>query len=339
MSDATIVTSEPAFFRSSTEEPHLRRRKAILAEHPEVRALCGYDRNTIWITLLVGIAQLALAYGVARSELSYWLVLPLAYFVGSVLSHWSAMSIHETSHNLAARASLGNRAVAWLANLSMVLPMAETFRRYHLKHHTHLGVEEEDSDLPRAVEVRWIGAGRIAKLLWLLVYPVAYLIRGASYAGRLSRAEALHMAFMLAVNLALYEALGWRGMVYLALSTAIGHGPHPVAAHFIHEHYVFAPGQETFSYYGILNWVTFNVGYHYEHHDLPSIPGSRLPAYRRITDKHYADLVSHTSWTWVLWHFVTSRVMGAHSRIVRTREVHDLGRQRAASRDSTPSPA
>jgi len=81
------------------------------------------------------------------------------------------------------------------------------------------------------------------------------------------------------------------------------HGLHPVAAHFIHEHYTFADGQETYSYYGPINLIAFNVGYHNEHHDFMNISGWRLPELRRLVPE-YATLTSHTSWTAVLYRFV-----------------------------------
>ncbi|HEV8549100.1 MAG TPA: fatty acid desaturase, partial [Polyangiaceae bacterium] len=78
-------------------------------------------------------------------------------------------------------------------------------------------------------------------------------------------------------------------------------------------------GQETYSYYGPLNRIAFNVGYHNEHHDFPYIAGSRLPALRRLAPEFYENLHSHDSWTLTLVRYVTRPSLGGHSRVRRAR--------------------
>jgi sphingolipid 4-desaturase/C4-monooxygenase len=309
--------SDMRFEQTDEVDIHRTRRKALLAKYPDITKLFGYDRRTIGVTIAVAIAHIGIAALLVWAHSGVMMMLASAYTVGAVLSHWLGQTIHETSHRLAARTRWANRALAWFANAPMVLPIAETFHRYHVEHHAHLGIVGHDADLPLPIEIDLVGKSRFAKFIWLTLYPAVYFARGARYARRVSAPEIANAVVIALINVALWKLLGPIGFAYLALSTFIGHGLHPVAAHFIHEHSLFSARQETSSYYGPLNRVTFNVGYHVEHHDFMNIPGWRLPEYRELVAPEYHALVSHTSWTRVLWEFIWRTDMGPASRLVR----------------------
>jgi sphingolipid delta-4 desaturase len=66
-----------------------------------------------------------------------------------------------------------------------------------------------------------------------------------------------------------------------------------------------------------LNLVAFNVGYHNEHHDFPSVPWNRLPRVREAGRQYYDGLVFHTSWTKLLFKFLFDPSLSLFSRMVR----------------------
>jgi sphingolipid 4-desaturase/C4-monooxygenase len=114
-----------------------------------------------------------------------------------------------------------------------------------------------------------------------------------------------------------FAYFGANALLYLTLSFAFSVGLHPVGARWIQEHYTLDPRQETFSYYGPLNLVSLNVGYHNEHHDIPSIPWNRLPRLRAAAPEFYNDLACHNSWTKLLFGFIFDPRYSLYCRIVR----------------------
>jgi sphingolipid delta-4 desaturase len=313
--DRNGAAGMPGFAWSADEEPHAARRREMLEKYPEIKKLYGPCPRTKYICTALVAAQIALAFFLRDAPL--WLLVLVAYAVGGVINQALLLAIHELSHNLAIRKPWQNRLFAMFVNLPVGVPVAETFRYYHLLHHLHQGDPKLDTDLPTELEARFL-TGRLRKLLWLSVQGLAYALRPLIVHPKApSAVEIANVIVVLAFDAAILYFFGWRSLLYLPLSSLIVMGLHPIAGHYISEHYVFRRGQETYSYYGPLNRLAFNVGYHNEHHDFPYIPGSRLARLRRIAPEFYDGLVHHRSWALTLWHYVMRPDLGGHSRIRR----------------------
>jgi sphingolipid delta-4 desaturase len=287
----------------------------MLRKYPQIKELYGPCARTKYVCALLVALQLGAAYLLRGAP--WWLVLLAAYLFGGVINQALLLAIHELSHNLGFEKPWQNRLFAVFINLPVGVPVAETFRYYHLLHHVHQGQEGTDTDLPTELEGRLL-RGPLPKLFWVMGQGFAYALRPLFvHPKRPSLAELGNLALQLGCDLLILHFWGARALAYLPISSLIVMGLHPVAGHYISEHYLFHPGQETYSYYGPLNRLTFNVGYHNEHHDFPYVPGSRLARLRRIAPEYYDSLYHHDSWTSTLWQYITRADLGGYSRVKR----------------------
>ena len=306
------------FKHSKAPEPHRNRTKQILRQHPEIRELIGPSQVTFWWTAAVVALQVAVAW--AASSSPWWLVVLLAYTVGAFANHALFVLIHECTHRLVFKRKLPNAMTGLLANVPLFFPGAASFTKYHLKHHAFQGVYELDADLPRRWEARLVGHSALGKALWLLFYPFFQAARpfGMTEIKVMDPYTWTNILVQIAVNVAAYAAWGPKAVAYFAMSFFFSIGLHPLGARWIQRHYLTEDGeQETFSYYGFLNRLTFNVGYHNEHHDFPSVAWNRLPEIKTAAPEFYQELKSYQSWTRLLFQFLFDREISLYSRMVR----------------------
>lgn len=277
----------------------------------------GYDPNFKYQVLLLMVIQFTLAY--LMKDFSWTIVFLVAYTIGGVINHALLLALHEISHNLAfghAR-PLHNRIFSLIVNFPIGVPCAISFKKYHLEHHRYQGDEELDVDLPTQFEARMF-FNTATKFVWVVLQPFFYSLRPMFVNPKNPLPlEIVNMVLQFSVDALVVHYWGGKSLTFMIASSLLGMGLHPVAGHFISEHYMFAKGYETYSYYGPLNYVTFNVGYHNEHHDFPSVPGSRLPMVKEIASEYYKDLPQHNSWTRVLYEFITDPAIGPYARMKR----------------------
>lgn len=315
-----LAWRDSEFAREDLDDPHPKRKQTILDNHPQVRYLCGIlGWKSDWIIIFMVGVQLVCAYGFGRVWDASWLTLILsAYAIGGSMIHIAGVILHETCHCAVGSTVLSNKIWTLIANIPIPVPIGISFRRYHLEHHTFQGVEGKDPDLPLAIEIPLIRGATWKKFLWMSLYPLMYVVRGAAFGKTPSDWEIINWITQLSADYILYQVCGFKGMMYLFLSLWLGYSFHPVAAHFIQEHYTFTDGQETYSYYGWANWFFMNIGYHNEHHDFPAIPWHLLPFVKASAPESYDTLGYHSSWIGVLWNFITDKNLGPVSRVVRS---------------------
>ena len=294
---------------NGADRSHVERRKLILAKYPQVRELFGKDPLTFKITAGIFVGQLAIAAWLGWLGLSYWwLSLLAAICVGAYANHANFVVIHDAIHNCVFESTLANKWTAILADLPNAFPTAMGFRCYHIKHHSHLSAYDYDADIPSKWEVEWVGNSTWRKAVWLFFFPAVQLARLSRLKGTvpiLGMWTYINIAVIAVFDLFVLWAFGPNALLYLFFSFwfSVG-GLHPLSARWVQEHFAFGPDQGTFDYYGPLNKLALNIGYHNEHHDFHEIPWNRLPELKAMAPEFYDDLRCHRSWTALLVTFV-----------------------------------
>jgi sphingolipid 4-desaturase/C4-monooxygenase len=313
-----MVKRDKDFQYSQQPEPHKDRTKQILKSHPEVRNLISRHPASIIYVLFIVVIQVVIAMYLGGGP--WWLALIIAWFVGAFANHTLFVLIHECSHNLIFKNRKANMIAGILCDLPMSIPTAISFRSYHLKHHAFQGNYYLDADLPNKWEARLIGNSFIGKAFWLLLFPIFQALRPP----RLKEINFMNIwtvinwVVVFGFDFVLVYYFGWISLLYLIASLTFSIGLHPLGARWIQEHYLTYPPQETYSYYGPLNIIALNVGYHNEHHDFPSVPWNKLPQIKKTAPEFYDKLVFHKSWTKLLFKFLFDSKLSLFSRMVRS---------------------
>ena len=308
------------FISKDYKDIHSKRNILISKAHPEIKDLFGPSIYTFYYAIFIVFLHLMIAYFIR--SISIIPLLFIAYSIGGILSQNLFLINHDLSHNLAFRDIYYNKILAIFCNIPSLFPYALIFKQYHIDHHRSLG-SDIDSDIPLEIEAK-LFTKKLGKIIWysnqILFYALRpMLIKPIKY----DRFIYINIICINATNILLYYIISSKGILYLLLSFYFAGGLHPVSAHFISEHYILPKDielckktkLETYSYYGIMNLLTFNVGYHIEHHDFPNIASINLPKLRQIAPEYYTNIPIHKSWLSLIYQFIMDDAISLFNRI------------------------
>jgi len=315
------IIAKGDFLWTSAPVSHVYRRRLIFEKYPEIEKLYGNDPKSGCFAIFTMVLQMWIAYEISRSSLGWPAVVLLTYFVGATLNHSHFSAMHELSHGSFWDPYWLNLAHLLLVNIPMGIPAGVGFWRYHIDHHVFFGVDGLDIDIPTQLEC-YVFQGAFMKFIFVLLYPLVYTMRPMiTRPKKVFKLDVLNWVIVFISNYLVYHYWGAKPLFYLVFGSLFGLSIHPFVGHLIAEHFQFpngAPFQETFSYYGWMNFFTYNVGYHNEHHDFPRVPGSRIPALRKIASEFY-QCPTVESWPGIVLKFIFTPEVCLYSRVKRAR--------------------
>lgn len=298
---------------SGDADVHRRRRQAITQEFPEVRKLVGADSRTQYYAYSLVIIQCFLAYLVKDSMLA---AIVLGFVISPYMDFAVLTLIHEVSHSLVFGYPLYDRLLGIFTNIVFMAPVSEVFRQHHNIHHSHLGDVRKDVDVPGEKEMKLIGNSSALKTAWLILSVFILPVRSM-------KKLPVHWSLLMALNWIVCLSFTFSvffvskpAFVYLILGMILSQSMHPANARQVQRHIKLYDHEEkdgagkeedkdeplykkklnTFSYYGGLNFLTLNVGFHVEHHDFGNIAWTRLPELKRIAgEKWYPTNTAYKS--------------------------------------------
>ncbi len=315
---------------TTTEEPHATRQKAIIARYGDkVKKLMGPHWKSKYYCAATVALQIVCAVYCAQPTTSWPMFLFIAYVIGGTANHSLTLAIHEMSHHLFFHSITANVWYSYFANFPLVVPYSASFKKYHLDHHRYQGLDKKDTDIPTEME-GFFFTTPFRKFLWVLFQPFFYAIRplyvdpkpfdSKDYMNFLTQGIFLYT---------LHRYAGWAALFYLLCATFFGLGFHPCAGHFIAEHYTTLSSSrgphltgltpiekggekrgetlypdETFTYRGPLNMVSYNVGVHVAHHDFPNVSGLRLFELEKMCPEFYEHLPETKSWPGTIYDYI-----------------------------------
>jgi len=333
------------FLHSEEAEPHGKRKAAILKAHPEITKLMGPEWRTKYIVAATVSLQVYMAY--LTLEWRWPSYVAAAYVVGGTANHSLFLANHELSHNLGSPRIWVNKIIAMLVTCPIGIPYVITFKPYHMEHHRYQGHDEVDTDLPSYLEGYFITDTAfgyvdhtLRKAIFMFGQIFAYALRPMLVKPDLVPTHdpmlALNWLVQVTFDLTMVYFFGFKVMLYFLLSTFFAGSIHPTAGHFLAEHYVMDGKTETYSYYGPLNRIAYNVGYHNEHHDFPNIAWSNLPKVRTIAPEFYNHLPQCNSWPGIILRFIFDNSISPYSRVKRNeKEASKLKMNEKKSRGTT----
>jgi sphingolipid delta-4 desaturase len=305
------------FYHLNKTDYHQSRKREIMAKYgPQIVQLQGPNSTSAYY--IVVLVALSFSLAIYFNNASWWLIVPASFFIGAFIHHALYVQIHECTHNLVFRTRFSNKLMGLICDLPLVFPSSMAFRKYHMYHHRHLGHEELDPDVPPQWEAQLIGNTSWRKALWIILYFISQATRPAKMKSVtvMNFWMFFNIIFVLLINLAILTFIGPKALGFLFLSTAFALGLHPLGGRWIQEHFVTQVGQETYSYYGPLNKLCFNMGYHNEHHDFMNVAWNNLPKLKALAPEFYNNLKSYQSWIGVISNFIFNPKLSPYSRYV-----------------------